>query len=252
MIGIGIDIYPETNILGYFEDIEGIEGENPLEIQEETEDDFPKRYRLKLLKGKDFGDFQRKLDEVLVDNESNGYIYLVDHQKNIKQACFFSGLEIADKQDLENGYYNLSIDCFLHPANKGVREVWKMRINKQLTEYNLWRKLEKESRQGWLAVAINFQNNIIDRENLNIEINGDLIDDLDSFFCVLGEGINGPGGYFGRNFNALDDCFCGDFGVKQPFTLQWKNHLKSKENLKETFDEIIEVLKYNEAKIELK
>ncbi|RTZ46813.1 hypothetical protein EJ377_14315 [Chryseobacterium arthrosphaerae] len=30
----------------------------------------------------------------------------------------------------------------------------------------------------------------------------------------MGEEIHGPGGYFGRNINAMYDCFRGGFGVK--------------------------------------
>ncbi|WP_436502073.1 barstar family protein [Actinokineospora sp. HUAS TT18] len=28
----------------------------------------------------------------------------------------------------------------------------------------------------------------------------------------MGQAINGPGGYFGRNLDALSDCLCGRFG----------------------------------------
>ncbi|WP_327590963.1 barstar family protein [Nonomuraea sp. NBC_00507] len=27
-----------------------------------------------------------------------------------------------------------------------------------------------------------------------------------AFYLAMGEAINGPGGYFGRNLDALDDC----------------------------------------------
>jgi hypothetical protein len=46
------------------------------------------------------------------------------------------------------------------------------------------------------------------------------IDDLTSFFCALGEAVNGPGGYFGRTTRALEDCLIGGFGAEPPFTLQ--------------------------------
>ena len=252
MIAIGIDVYPETNILGYFENIEGIEVESLLEKNRDDEDGFYIKCRLKLLRGKNFKEFQKKLKKASIENEYSGYyIYFIDKQNNIKLAYYFYNLEITEVQNLENEYYNLDLICNLYKASKGVLEVCEIRINNNLTEYNLWKKLKPVNRQGWLEVALNLQHNIIDRENLKVEINGDIIDDIDSFYCVIGEAINGPGGYFGRDLDAMHDCFCGDFGVKLPFTLNWKNHSKSKENLKEKFNQIIEVFKENNVNIEL-
>ena len=45
------------------------------------------------------------------------------------------------------------------------------------------------------------------------------IDDLTSFFCALGEAVNGPGGYFGLTLRALEDCLIGGFGAEAPWTL---------------------------------
>ncbi|MFD9242801.1 barstar family protein [Streptomyces sp. NPDC059556] len=36
-----------------------------------------------------------------------------------------------------------------------------------------------------------------------------------------GEAVNGPGGYFGWNLDALDDCFFGGWGAAPAFTLFW-------------------------------
>ncbi|WP_196445501.1 barstar family protein [Planomonospora sp. ID67723] len=38
-------------------------------------------------------------------------------------------------------------------------------------------------------------------------------------YCALGEAINGPGGYFGWNLAALDDCLRGRWGARPPFRL---------------------------------
>ncbi|MFH8468838.1 barstar family protein [Streptomyces sp. NPDC017991] len=45
--------------------------------------------------------------------------------------------------------------------------------------------------------------------------------DEPGFFCALGEAVNAPGGYFGRNLDALDDCLRGRWGTRRPFTLIW-------------------------------
>ncbi|WP_412125918.1 barstar family protein [Streptomyces platensis] len=50
-------------------------------------------------------------------------------------------------------------------------------------------------------------------------LDGRHIVDRDSFSCAIGEAINGPGGYFGWNFDALDDCLRGGWGATPPFAL---------------------------------
>lgn len=54
-----------------------------------------------------------------------------------------------------------------------------------------------------------------------INLDGLYIIDYYFFFCVLGEVINGLGGYFGDDFLSFRDCFCGGFGVVLLFILIW-------------------------------
>ncbi|WP_372346599.1 barstar family protein [Streptomyces sp. KL116D] len=54
-----------------------------------------------------------------------------------------------------------------------------------------------------------------------VHLDGRHIVDRDTFCCAIGEAINGPGGYFGWNLDALDDCLCGGWGATTPFTLHW-------------------------------
>ncbi|WP_410652226.1 barstar family protein [Amycolatopsis sp. cmx-4-54] len=37
--------------------------------------------------------------------------------------------------------------------------------------------------------------------------------DIEGFYRAIGEPIDGPGGYFGWNLGALEDCLHGDFGT---------------------------------------
>ncbi|WP_030688476.1 barstar family protein [Streptomyces sp. NRRL B-1347] len=50
---------------------------------------------------------------------------------------------------------------------------------------------------------------------------------------AIGEVINEPGGYFGRNLDALDDCLCGGWGATAPFTLHWDSSAEARERLVE-------------------
>jgi len=62
-------------------------------------------------------------------------------------------------------------------------------------------------------------------------IPGEKISSLESFYTIIGEVINGPGGYFGDNLDAFIDCLRGGFGTPATFTLKWNNSELSKKAL---------------------
>lgn len=84
-----------------------------------------------------------------------------------------------------------------------------------------------------------------DRTNLVVTIEGQYITSLNHFFCAMGEAINGIGGYFGRNLNALIDCGRRGFGVDGAFTLIWKQSDYSKQQLQKngTYTFLMETLR---------
>lgn len=64
-------------------------------------------------------------------------------------------------------------------------------------------------------------------------IDGAEVTGLDSFWRVLGAAVNGPGGYFGANLDALADCLRGGYGTPDDgdFAFVWRDHLRSREAL---------------------
>ncbi|MFI9275172.1 barstar family protein [Kitasatospora sp. NPDC052896] len=52
-------------------------------------------------------------------------------------------------------------------------------------------------------------------------LDGSRVADRGGLYAALGEAVNGPGGYYGRNLDALADCLRGGFGPEPPFTLVW-------------------------------
>lgn len=52
-------------------------------------------------------------------------------------------------------------------------------------------------------------------------LDGTRAGDRPGLWAALGEAVNGPGGYYGSNLDALVDCLRGDFGPVPPFTLVW-------------------------------
>lgn len=64
-------------------------------------------------------------------------------------------------------------------------------------------------------------------------IEGAEVTGLDSFFEAVGEAVNGPGGYFGRNLDSLADCLSGGFGTPDDgdFVMEWRDHELSRRAL---------------------
>ena len=50
---------------------------------------------------------------------------------------------------------------------------------------------------------------------------------------MIGAAVNGPGGYFGRNLDALNDCLRGGFGTPDDgdFVFEWRDHEVSRRHL---------------------
>ncbi|MBD8496953.1 barstar family protein [Paenibacillus arenosi] len=117
----------------------------------------------------------------------------------------------------------------------------------ELSQKNLWTELSDKQRVGWLEVTrLNYntinRNHTQDQENGEYELNGKHVDDATSFFCALGEAINGPGGYYGYDLLSMTDCLCGSFGAVPPFNInlqgangKLKQEQKFLQELKEVF-----------------
>jgi len=78
------------------------------------------------------------------------------------------------------------------------------------------------------------------------------------FYREIGSSVNGPGGYFGRNLDALADCLRGGFGTPEnrPYEFEWQHSALSQRYLNDVrhgqrtlFDAIQEV--FNDAGVTL-
>lgn len=60
-------------------------------------------------------------------------------------------------------------------------------------------------------------------------INGSEVTGLERFWDLIGEAVNGPGGYFGRNLDAFADCLSGGMGTPEDndFVIEWRDHTLS-------------------------
>lgn len=60
-------------------------------------------------------------------------------------------------------------------------------------------------------------------------IDGTAIASMPDFYSEIGRAVNGPGGYFGSNLDALADCLRGGFGTPEhgDFAFEWTDSAQS-------------------------
>ncbi len=73
----------------------------------------------------------------------------------------------------------------------------------------------------------------------DIVIDGQGLSSEDSFYCALGEAANGPGGYFGSNLDALDDCLRSEPASTPPYPVVWNAAAESRRTLGDAFVEAV-------------
>lgn len=64
-------------------------------------------------------------------------------------------------------------------------------------------------------------------------IHGAEVTGLERFWQLIGEAVNGPDGYFGRNLDAFADCLSGGYGTPddRDFVIEWHDHALSRRAL---------------------
>ncbi len=111
------------------------------------------------------------------------------------------------------GLVDLTIRAY-RDVEEGAGAVWELVRTGRLDRPGLWRSY---GRRAWLSVAlkrgVRGQAGVLDGRDLV---------DVDAVYCALGEAVNGPGGYYGWNLDAVADCLRGGWGATPPFTLRWQ------------------------------
>lgn len=81
-------------------------------------------------------------------------------------------------------------------------------------------------------------------------LDGRKIKSVKDFYREIGRSVNGPGGYFGENLDALADCLRGGFGTPadRAYEFDWVDSALSRRHLKDVqrgqrpfFDTVVEV-----------
>lgn len=90
-----------------------------------------------------------------------------------------------------------------------------------------------------------------DRSGGAYHLDGRHVTDVPGLHCAMGEAVNGPGGYYGREWEGLKDCLGGGFGVIPPFTLIWHNAAAARQALADAPGDLEGTLSYMDDVIRL-
>ncbi|WP_051731603.1 barstar family protein [Kitasatospora phosalacinea] len=99
-----------------------------------------------------------------------------------------------------------------------------------------WRGLSTAAKGAWQSLALHLRGPGPDRSGGEYHLDGRGVEDATGLHCAIGEAVNGPGGYYGQEWNGLRDCLGGGFGVVPPFTLVWHDFAATERELAEETD----------------
>lgn len=226
----------DYELVGYFNDIIGLNADNVVVYNDR------KCHKLQL------SDFHL-CDEYLSYLEKNKSslngectINILDYEGiSIGTYTFFIHKEIKYKELSEmKKNINLTVIGVLQNIAIGNEiKLWdKWRVSKP-KQKNEWVTLNGEDRIAWLNIVMRYH--LSDRRFYNepyeniiggtYYLDGKNITTIESFFCALGEAINGPGGYYGFDECNVIDCLTGGFRVCYPHKLIWKSSTVGLKNL---------------------
>ncbi|HEX6523727.1 MAG TPA: barstar family protein [Streptosporangiaceae bacterium] len=143
-------------------------------------------------------------------------------------------------------------DAWYHPplAARPVWEAWYQGVPSAL---NQWAPYSAQGREAWHGLA--FHNTTAtrgaDRSGGVYHLDGRYLTDVPGLHCAIGEAFNGPGGYYGREWQGLNDCLGGGFGAVPPFTLIWHDAAVARQALADVYGDLEGKLPYVDDLIQL-
>ncbi|MFB7244192.1 Barstar domain containing protein [Streptomyces populi] len=175
----------------------------------------------------------------------NAWFELLDGDGVTMGSYFVGEVTVVDVRPSTRGagLVDLTVTLWCENALPGAEAVWDLVRAGRLDRTGMWHGLAPEDRHAWLSVALwsrgyRHRGKPNARAGRVFTIDGRHIVDKDSFHCAIGEAVNGPGGYFGWNLDALDDCLRGGWGATTPFTLHWDHSAEARTRLAERVSSI--------------
>jgi RNAse (barnase) inhibitor barstar len=159
--------------------------------------------------------------------------YFIADVRIVSRTAHRTGSGSASRSDQSHPGEALDIDiaCLqVQPPHPLAGPIWDQWRQSPPTRRNQWTGLSSDGRAAWLEVvrlAWTPPSTGDAPAHSVFDLDGAHITDRPSFYCALGEAVNGPGGYFGADLDALADCLRGGFGATTPFTLVWHGQQES-------------------------
>ncbi|SNT51948.1 Barstar, RNAse (barnase) inhibitor [Actinacidiphila glaucinigra] len=170
----------------------------------------------------------------------NAWFGLLDGDGTTMGSYFINEVTVVDVKPSGRGVglVDLTVTLWCEDALPGAERAWNLVRTGHLNRTGMWHELAPEDRHAWLSVALwsreyQRQGRPDAPAGQAFTLDGRHIVDRDSFYCAIGEAVNGPGGYFGWNLDALDDCLRGGWGAATPFTLHWDSSAEVRARLAE-------------------
>ncbi|WP_241773924.1 barstar family protein [Micromonospora haikouensis] len=147
-------------------------------------------------------------------------------------------IDTSEPSRIGTGLLDVTVNSEIgEPMPTGILGILERWHNGRPAERNLWAGYGRELRHHWAGVALAHRSVAPDRPaGVTYDLDGRFVTDIEGFYCAIGEAINGPGGYFGWNLDALDDCLSGRFGAQTPFRLVWHDSAVAREHLVTGYD----------------
>ncbi|MFF0205949.1 barstar family protein [Streptomyces sp. NPDC005017] len=170
----------------------------------------------------------------------NAWIDVLDGDGATMGSYFVSEVTVVDVRPSAcgAGLVDLTMTLWCEHAVAGAERVWDLIRTGHLNRTGVWHEFAPDDRRAWLSVTLwsreyRRQGKVDAPAGQVFTLDGRHIVDRDSFYCAVGEAVNGPGGYFGWNLDALNDCLRGGWGATTPFTLHWDFSAQARARLRE-------------------
>ncbi|GGX60276.1 hypothetical protein GCM10010510_00650 [Streptomyces anandii JCM 4720] len=208
---------------------------------------------------------QESQDVLLTAGDVHGFF--VDADLDTQQTLTFTGvrsfrtrvrrtetglLQVLNHQGETIGHYYLGRVHLTPPTSDGslrtqgytceylqAGEIWRRWALTEPTSRGEWARYPVDYHESWLHVVQNAWftgHHRAARYGTDevVTLDGGLVTTKAGLYCALGEAVNGPGGYFGSNLDALHDCLRA--GRPTPaFCIEWTDFAHSRKALTEQF-----------------
>jgi RNAse (barnase) inhibitor barstar len=153
-------------------------------------------------------------------------------------AAVSGTVQACEPSQLSAGLLDVTIDSDpREPLPTGLLGILQHWSTGRPAETNLWAGYDRQLRHHWAGVALTHRSKAPDQPaGTTYHLDGRFVTDIEGFYCAIGEAINGPGGYFGWNLDALNDCLRSGFGARTPFRLVWHNAAVAHQHLVAGYD----------------